>query len=703
MTPFKVLYNHERYLLQKHDKLLWYLVLFMAFVAHGFYSDSFPRSVWSGPRIYVHILSLLMLFSLPLLAFMGFGHDRRRGSLTFMQSQPVDECVWYAGRLSAWLRMLLPLAGFATLWHVLAVRWFLLDAGVVFTTFLELFLVSVWVISLVLWCSSVARKLWLAVLAAYVVVMVFLGSTLLVAWTPWARLFSFVHRTDALRMGLLSLGDLWFWGGSSILMACATVAQLKKSRGSRQRLYWPVLWLAVLLAFQVWPVELDVTASRAYRPSQAFKEQAKKLQDPVIITQYLSPSLRFHADQQRLARLLKAYGRTNKQVYVRTVFIDDEEEARSYGLKELNPERGLDEPAIFAGLLATYQTKAVFEPILTQINALDTALVVMLQRLLNEALRVVVFTDEELTPEDFSLLRASLGREFALSFYAEQLNDWGDPVSLHELPADVYVVLSDGMITADMAADLWTFSQQGAGLVINSTQVITPLFEGAMPQRINASPLQQLLKRQGLEVGSDLLLDPDGLLLHSRDASGSAVKQHFRPWVMGRRVKGRGIHQFALGINPLFSVPLQATSPRWRPWLITSPATYLQKGVVDLSAASLQHKAIQEGTGPHTVAMVHEGKKGAGTVLVMGSHVWVSDSVEMAGAWDNIEGFKQVLRQLGGQALVAQANTRFDSFTHQRKPYALHEDAFAVMWRTTLAFFIMVAWAVLSGIKGRRR
>lgn len=710
MTLLKVIYQHERFLVKQHHKLLRILVLFMLLGAHWFYSDVFPTHSGAGPQTHAHLLSLLMLFSLPLLALVGFGFDRQSGSLAFMQSQPVDEGVWYAGRFLAWWRTLLPLAGLTLLWHLLALRWFLLDAGMVVASLLELALVSGWTLSLVLWCSSVARKPWLAVLGAFGVVLGFLFSITLELGlaqsypqlAQWVRLFSFLHRTEALRMGLLSLGDVWFWLGGSVVLAHATVVRLKNSRGGRQRLYWPGLWLGVLVAFQAWPVEVDITAARAYRPSKAFKEQEAKAHEPLIITRYLSPALRFHADQQRLSRLLKAYGRWGSSVFVRTVFIDDEDEAKRYGLRELNPDREAHEDALFAGLFATYQTQAVFEPLITQINALDTALVIMLRRLLGEVPRVVLFTDDTMSAPDFSFLRASLGREFALSFYAEQFNDWGDPLSLHELPAEAYVVLSDGAITADMAADLWRFSQQGKGLLINTTQVITPLTEGAIPQRLPPTPLQQQLKREGLEVSSDLVLDPDGLFLHRGGAYGAAVSQPYRPWVVGRRAQRHGIFQTALGINPLFSVPLFATTNQWQPWLNSSPATYLQHGVVDLSSTSLQGKALQDGTGPHTIGMVRLGAEGSGTVLVLGSNVWVSDLVEAANAWDNLEGFRQALRHLSGASLLAQAQARFYPFLHQRKPYALQEDAFAVAWRTSLALLSVVGWAVVTAIKGRR-
>jgi hypothetical protein len=713
ITLLKVIYQHERNLLKDHDKLLRHLVLVIALLAHWFYSSLylFPENLLAAPASYGHVLSLLMLLGLPLMALLGFGNDRRMGSLTFMSSQPVDEWVWYGGRFLAWMTALAPLAVLTVIWHGFAWRWYLLDAGIVFATFLELALVSAWVISLALWFSSVFSKPWLAVLATISVVILFLGGAGVVVslnttsphLAQWLRIFAFTYRTEALRMGLLSLGDLWFWVGGVVVMASATVVKLKQSRGDSQRLWWPWVWLLVLVGFHIWPVEYDITASRAYQPSEAFREQAVLAQDPVIITRFLSPTLRFQPDQQRLSRLLNTYGRRHLSVYVRTVWINNEEEAASYGLRALNPLRSPDEEALFAGLFVTYQTKAVFEPVLTQINALDTALVVLVRQLLSRAPHLVVFTDDILTDQEFHFLRTSLGREFRLSFYHEYFNEQGDPISLHDLPADAYVVLSDGAITADMASDLWAFHRQGKGLFINSTQVITPMSEGAIPQRILPTPLQQLLKREGLEVGSDLLLDPDGLFLQSEDAYGQAIALHYRPWVVGRTVSAWGISSLALGINPLFSVPLLASNSRWQPWLNTSPATYLQKGVVDLSNASLLSKMVQDGSGPHTVGMAYEGNATEGVVLVLGSAVWVSDLVEMAGSWDNIEGLKQLLRHISGAPLLAQANRRFYPFTHQRKPYALHEDAFAVMWRTSLGLFGVLAWVLIVAIKGRRR
>ncbi|NIZ19789.1 hypothetical protein [Entomospira culicis] len=660
-------------LLRRRHSFWWQFLLLGLALSIYLLLYQFPIHLASAPLVFGTIVSGLTLWVLPLFVISEV-QIGRYGVDSVWLGLPIRPRYWLVARLVAWLGLHISTLLLWMLIFMVGSYWYFFDIGLVVGGILELLLATSWTLLVSFAIGSWIRSSWLALITIYLMQLFFVGGGLLSAFL-WDRLpalamgvefFSYGYRVRNLRLGIFSLADAIFW---SMVLGIWWLTLIYRVE-SIANYCWEVsrkdgfkaLGVLIVGSFLLFlPIERDITQRQMHQPSPAFRQEAKRLKDPLIVQRVRTDALAWLGQERWLMRRLYAYQRVNKHLHVEKLSIQSPEGARM-GFRAVAELGGADQ---YAGLLMHYRDLVVREPKLRDGRLLDEAMTIAVRRLTRQTpKRLLLILDQDQHAEDFSLLSTMLAREFDIEWLTAENRRW-----LAHLEVDGYLVLGGNDLTTEDLAILDAERAKGKGLWINTMGVRLSTHPGYPIERLSPSPLHRYLGDKGLSVGRNLLLDPDGYLLES-----GAGLANYPLWLSGRRSRLRSpLVDGLTGIAPLMSVALTPHSDRWEPLVVSSALVKEQVGELEFNIFQLWSGDWRGDADVRWLASIEQRDNKMGTLVVVGSTTWLSNMMEDAGTVHNLEQAKALARYIVGDEALLDAQLRLLPTSTMKRPFAGRE------------------------------
>ncbi|NIZ40312.1 hypothetical protein PVA45_02135 [Entomospira entomophila] len=698
---FSDIYVRELRRLLRRRAGLW-LHLFIQSVTSLLYIFvyQFPLHIESSPYGFAQALAFVSLLILPIFVINDLHIHGFRAKDRLWLHLPQNPSWWILARSLAWFTLHSAWMVFFIFWLIVGHYWFFFDLGLVVGAMMLVSVVSFWSIILSFTLRAILPWGWLSLLSIYTITLGFLFLDVVSAllWQRFTLLaqifewFSYRYRTTNWQRGMLSLADLSFWiamiGGLWLLLEYKVLRQSGYRRARDIRMCVGVLLF--LLVWLIWPVEIDMTLNQLHRPSKAMQVELNALDQPLFIERLVTPLWRRTGNERWFMRRVHDYQRRDASVHVTQTGVSASE-AEQRGLQSFTQMQAQPQ---FAGMFVNYRDLATQEAVLYRVQDLDEALVLATRRLHGglTSRRLTVLADEAYAPQDFSIMYQELSREFEVN--------WISPAMFDQLPyliSDGYVIIGGHDLSEREMQYLENERMRGKNLWINTMGVRISADSEYYPMRYDFSIVDQYLKEKDLEIGRNLLMDPDGYLMRS-----GAGYLNYPLWISSRVESRSLLGQAMVGVAPLMSVNLSSTSKEvWRPILLSSRLVTEQKGSIALTLLALENFKNEQYQVPRWImAQYQKEKEESGELIVFASTTWLSNMIEDAQTYLNKEQMKAMARYVTGDKGLLKSQIRFNIVDRVKRPFAPQEMAgrYVAMLFTLFLLWVMVSviWIILG-------
>jgi ABC-2 type transport system permease protein len=658
----KSLIRHESRLLYRHTflgTLICFLITGGALLLNiAFFKFPLQPNIFS--YIYGFLLFIIIFF--PYFSLTGFSYERRQKTLgrLFVQSFTENELV--LAKLLAYMQLLIPLSLLVGIWQILALPWNFFDAGLFITALAALWCVGFFAAAAAVFFGAAVPHPFLAPVAGMVfkLFLLFAGDMAgnITFLSGILHFFDLNEHLYSFSTGILSSADVIFFMGWGLFFIFATEILLKRER-RRPFKKGPLLLLAALwLVWQTFPAFFDLTQFRMHTLRPVSKTLLKQLDAPLYITYHVSPRLNRNSEIHKVYRLLLQYEQGRKHVFVEKKVDKDFSEAERTGLRLQN--NGTLQPD-WAGVTLEYKEKTAVIPVLIDSSEAEYRLTTRLSQLINRPKKVAVITGQHRKNDSTEMLRLALRQQFTLT------------TNLAE--ADAYMVIDESTVSQAMANYLFAQNEElGKALFIALNPIKIELFSEKTPAlSVDDSILTRELYKRGLAFDPALLLDPDGMPLNLQSGDGNpALQRPYPPFLQGFVANGKNPALMLWhGIIIPYAVALD-TDENWQTIVYSGPASYRQRGPVNLDAGRLAVLPPLNDSGRFPV--VARRQNGAGSLWVMSSDAAFTDLVITINAGYNIAVAELLTQVLTGHTDFAELKTRFLPLRTSKSIFTPHSD-----------------------------
>lgn len=683
----------------KNRQALWLHMILqgIAWVIYIFLYQ-FPTKHHSSPFGYIILVNFLTMWFLPIFIVNDIYLSDKRSRDRLWLDLPIAPVIWLGTRIGAWLFLQIPAIMTWIFWLIVGSYWFFLDAGIVTGGLIELLITSLWSIILSLAVSILVGKKWLALIIIYTIQFMFLSGSIFTLLflerfplvSQIVEFFSHGYRVYNLRLGIFSLADIIFWFILLFLVFIFTLYLLHKIKNyifyiNKYNIIVSLIAFSGLLVLIFFPVELDMTARQIYQPSLAMHKEQRFIKAPLVVDRFITKPLSYLGEERWLMRRLWHYQRLNSYISVQQSYVT-RERAKELGLSALTELRGTEQ---FAGLMLQYRDLATQEASVRDIRALDESLVLAMRRLTRQPLkRITIIRDNDQNLEDFFLLNKILTKEFTVEWITKENIDL-----LLELESDGYIILGGNDLSAHVLDFLEYERTRGKGLWINTMRVRISSSKEYPPKRLNFSYLHKYLLTKGVEIGDNLLLDSDGYMIAMDNNVGIV---NYPLWLSGRRAKPISLlSQALIGVAPLMTVSMTVYNNDWQPLVLSSTLAREQTGNVELNVFQVWDKQLRDQGHQYWLAAEYKREAGEGALVLFSSTTWLSDMMEDAYTYKNVDKIKSVARYIVGDELLLKSQLRFNILYERKHPFAVHEMIVRYLWVVLSSFMFFIAGILL--------
>lgn len=672
----------EHELLYRKNKLalalnitLIILLFFIYFVI-----SNFPSYMDSSPYKFINYYSLLVWFLFPIFSLLFFTQNKHNGTLNRLKSLPINTHAIISIKLKVYKPML-KLACFNFIFIIIASSlWYYIDLGLIISGFAEIFLVITLSLSIAMFASMVSSKMIFAPFIAIFISLFFLFADFIAYQTTgelkaFFSYFAFNQRLVSLRRGLLSLNDLYFFIGFIILFIILTYSKLRQKR--LKTYVYILLFIPFVLALNSrYPFKIDLTFNHANSLHRVSKQLSKKINSPLYITYYTSPTLNYDLNIKKTFEYILAYQHASRFIYVNRNNKLGEKEAKDLGFSIQNANNS---QPLFAGLSIEYKNKVLIIPFLIDYDEVQYQITYKLNELFNSRKKIFLLTGKYRTDDDFTLLKLMLKNHFTLT---DNITD-----------ANTIIVADDSALSSTESSDIWNMIENSSAKTNEAKSLLITL----APATVNLKNLQEkpiirtekpfttLLYQKGISLSSGFVEDDNGLMVTNKKEGEAIRSESYKNFPNSYGHKNDLLAKITKNIKVLYCGYLDIDN-NWDYLLKSFNTSYVRDGFLNFNIENSSSNANTNNT-QNKGEFVLMAKHKKLNVITVASDTIFSDLVNSASP-ANLAYADLLLTYLSGNKELSDIKTKFFTNTVLKNSIHVKSDGIKVLLISVLYFVL---------------
>ncbi|MBI4723260.1 MAG: Gldg family protein [Candidatus Stahlbacteria bacterium] len=354
---------------------------------------------------------LFFLFFIPAISMRLLAEEERAGTSEILATMPIRDWEIITGKYLAALTLVVIGIGCTIIYPITIKFMGPIDFGVVVSSYIGLVLLAAGFASVGIFASSLTKSQVVAFIVSAVLCFIFfmLGKVLVVVPSTIVSVVQYLsvdYHLESLGRGVIdSRSVIYFLSMIAFFLSFAFYFY----RRTKQRVLSGiavsiVLGIIVILNFLSYSlfVRFDLTSGNVYSLSKASIKMVRKLEDPVIVSAYITDKLPFpyNVRSKYVKDILTEY-RTKSHNKLKFDFIDPKDEkvkieAQRAGIFPLQVtevkegEYGVKEG--YMGLTILYNEKKEVIPVIEDINSLEYDITSRIKKLTSKEMKQIVFT-----------------------------------------------------------------------------------------------------------------------------------------------------------------------------------------------------------------------------------------------------------------------------------------------------------------------
>lgn len=629
------------------------LVVFVGANAFMYFRQAYLDGV-ASLRPMLDLLPWMFLFFVPAVAMRTLAEDNRSGVLELVLTQPVSELELLLGKFAGavlflWIGLALTLPIPLGLTLGARVAW-----GPVVAQYLGAMLLSLGLVGVGVWTSSLARSQITAFILAVAVMfaLILVGLNPLIVGLPptlgtVAALLGVLSHFENIGRGVIDLRDAVYFvslAGVFLALAYGTLLGRKLSPGgaARRRLRLGVgVMVAILVVVNLMGNSiggrLDLTPGHAYTLSPGTRQIVGGLHDIVTINEFASDALPtsvslMKRDVDDLLRDLRSAAHGKLRVIVRDPSSDTAaaHAAAAMGVRPVQfnvvGNASLQVKQGYFGLAVQYEGKKVTMPFVGETANLEYQLASAIRSLTRATKPVVgIFNGASGPGGTVQALQTELGKTYAVRMLS--VTDTAQPAA--DLKTVIVIGGPDSVPAPVRARFAALFARGGSALVLASGMQPSPEAPVAMPKPVGWN---QVLAPFGIRVPTTMAYDLTANEIVPVPSAAGQVLTRYPFFIDARSTQRSPVNQQVTDVMLTWASPVDTvTTSRYArtPLFTTSPAGGLVHGATSIDPT---RTFPQDSLGTRLLAVQASARSAAdtaarGRVIVVGNTDFVTDRI----------------------------------------------------------------------------